>query len=167
MIGIKPRANSVKPWTALLALVLGAAAVVPAQATAADLKLLAGSSMRTLLPEVLSKFEKSSGHKVAIEYGTLGAIADRVTKGDAGNVVVVAPAQNEKLQNDGKLLAGSAVSLAKVGYRVFMRKDAVKPALATVDAFKGTVLAAKSIVLGDPAGGGPVGVYSAANVRAQ
>ena len=30
-----------------------------------------------------------------------------------------------------------------------------------VDAFKRTMLAAKSVALGDPAGGGPLGVYSA------
>ena len=42
-----------------------------------------------------------------------------------------------------------------------MKTGAARPDLGTVDAFKRTMLAAKSIALGDPAGGGPLGVYSA------
>jgi molybdate transport system substrate-binding protein len=135
--------------------------MTPLQANAADIKLLGGASMRVLLPELVPQFEKSSGHKVAVEYGTLGAITDRVMKGEAADVVIVTPAQSEKLLKEGKLISGSGATLAKVGYGVFVRKDVARPDLATIDAFKRTMLAAKSVALGDPAGGGPLGVYSA------
>jgi molybdate transport system substrate-binding protein len=138
-----------------------AIAMSPVQATAADIKLLGGASMRVLLPELLPQFEKSSGHKVTVEYGTLGAITDRVMKGEAADVVIVTGAQNEKLQKEGKLLAGSRTELAKAGYSVFVKTGAARPDLGTVDGFKRTMLAAKSIALGDPAGGGPLGIYSA------
>lgn len=117
--------------------------------------------MRMLFSELLPQFEKSSGHKVTVEYGTLGANNDRVMKGDASDVAIVTPAQNEELQKQGKLLAGSRAELAKVGYGAFVKADAARPNLGTVDAFKRTMRAAKSIALGDPAGGGPLGVYSA------
>jgi molybdate transport system substrate-binding protein len=117
--------------------------------------------MRVLLPELLTQFEKSSGHKVTIEYGTLGANANRVMKGEAVDVAIVTGAQSEALQKQGKLLAGSQAALAKVGYGTFVRTGATKPDVGTVDTFKRTMLAAKSIALGDPAGGGPLGVYSA------
>jgi molybdate transport system substrate-binding protein len=136
-------------------------ATTPIQAIADDIKLLGGASMRVLLPELIPQFEKSSEHKVTVEYGTLGAIADRVMKGEAADVVIVTGAQNEKLQKEGKLLAGSRAELARVGYAVFVKTAAAKLELGTVDAFKRTMLAAKSIALGDPAGGGPLGVYSA------
>jgi molybdate transport system substrate-binding protein len=138
-----------------------AVAMTPVQAAAAEIKLLGGASMRVLLPELLPQFEKSSGHKVTIEYGTLGAIVDRVMKGETADVVIVTGAQNEKLQKEGKLLAGGRAELAKAGYSVFVKSGSAKPDLGTVDAFKRTMLAAKSIVLGDPAGGGPLGIYSA------
>ena len=51
---------------------LKAIAMIPIWQTAADIELLA--DMRVLLPELLSQFEKSSGHKVLVEYGTLGTI---------------------------------------------------------------------------------------------
>jgi molybdate transport system substrate-binding protein len=143
------------------ALTCFAVAMTPVQAAAADIKLLGGASMRVLLPELISQFEKSSGHKVAVEYGTLGAITDRIVKGEAADVVIVTGAQNEKLQQEGKLLPGSRAELAKAGYSVFVKTGAVRPDLGTVDAFKRTMVAAKSIALGDPAGGGPLGIYSA------
>jgi molybdate transport system substrate-binding protein len=145
----------------VFACVFLAVATTPLQATAAEIKLLGGASMRVLLPELLPQFEKSSGHKVAVEYGTLGAIADRVMKGEAADLVIVTPAQSEKLLKEGRLISGSGATLAKVGYGVFVRRDVARPDLATVEAFKRTLLAAKSIALGDPAGGGPLGVYSA------
>ena len=138
-----------------------AVAMSPFQATAADIKLLGGASMRVLLPELLPQFEKSSGHKVTVEYGTLGAITDRVMKGEAADLVIVTGDQNEKLQKEGKVLAGSRAELAKTGYSVFVKSGAARPDLGSVDAFKRTMLAAKSVALGDPAGGGPLGIYSA------
>src|SRR4029079_2517641 len=84
------------------------------QAKAADIKLLSGTSMRVLFSELLPQFEKSSGHKVALEYGTLGANRDRVMKGEAIDVVIVTPAQNEELQKQGKLLPASQAELARV-----------------------------------------------------
>lgn len=137
-----------------------AVTTTPIQATADDLKLLGGSSMRTVFPELLPQFERSSGHKVTVEYGTLGAIADRVNKGDNADVAIVTAAQNDALRRQGKLLADSRADLATVGYAVFVKKDAARPALGTVDAFKSTMLSAKSIALGDPSGGGPLGVYT-------
>ncbi|WP_072389041.1 molybdate ABC transporter substrate-binding protein [Hyphomicrobium sp. CS1BSMeth3] len=138
-----------------------ALALMPVQTMAAEIKMLGGSAMRALFTEMMPQFEKSSGHKVTIEYGTLGANMDRVMKGDAVDLVVVTSGQNERLQKESKLVAGSRAELAKVGYGVFYHASAAKPDLASVDGFKRTMLSAKSIALGDPAGGGPVGVYAA------
>ena len=119
--------------------------------SAAEIKLLGPVSLRVLLPGLLPQFEKSSGHKVTVGYATLGAITKRVIEGEAVDVAIVSPAQNEELQKQGKLLAGSRVEIAKVGFTVFVKKGAPKPDVGSVDALKRTLLAAKSIALGDPA----------------
>ena len=80
-----------------------AASMASIQATASDVKLLAGASMRVLLPELLPQFEKASGHKVTVEYGTLGAITDRISKGEDADLVIVTGAQNDQLQTESKL----------------------------------------------------------------
>lgn len=61
--------------------------------------MLSGTSMRVLLPELLPQFEKSSGHRVTVEYGTLGAIADRVMKGEAADVVIVTDARTSNCRS--------------------------------------------------------------------
>ena len=136
-------------------------AATPSPARAAEIKLLSPFSFRALLPDLLPQFEKSSGHKVTVEYATLGASTERLLKGEAADVAIVSPAQIEELQKQGKLLAGSGVEIARVGYNAFVKKGASKPDLGSVDALKHTLLAAKSIALGDPAAGGGSGVYLA------
>jgi len=144
---------------ALIALLLVGA--TPSLAHAAEIKLLGPVSLRVVLPGVLPQFETSSGHKVTVGYDTLGAITKRIVDGEAVDVAMVSPAQNEDLQKQNKVLAGSRVEIARVGFTVFVKKGAPKPDVSSVDALKRTLLAAKSIVLGDPAAGGGAGVYTA------
>ena len=112
-------------------------------------------------PSLLPQFEKSSGHKVTVGYATLGAITKRIVEGEAADVAMVSPEQNAELLKQGKLLAGSSAEIASVGFAVFVKKGAPRPDVATVDTLKSTLLAAKSIALGDPAAGGGAGVYTA------
>lgn len=144
---------------ALSGLLFVSSSISPARA--AEIKLLGPVSLRVVLPGLLPQFEKSSGHKVTVGYATLGAITDRLVKGETVDVAMVSPAQNVELQKQGKLLAGSHVEIARVGFTVFVKKGAPKPDVGSVDALKRTLLAAKSIALGDPAAGGGAGVYTA------
>ena len=141
-------------WTLIVA-------TTPSSARAAEIKLLSPFSFRALLPNFLPQFEKSSGHKVTVGYATLGAITKRLVEGEAVDVAMVSPEQNEELQKQGKLLAGSRVEIARVGFTIFVKKGTPKPDVSSVDALKRTLVAAKSIALGDPAAGGGSGVYLA------
>jgi molybdate transport system substrate-binding protein len=109
---------------------------------------------------LIPDFEKSSGHKVTITYGTAGAVADRVQKGEAADIVISSVPLFDQLQAQGKVVAGSRVNIAKVGVGVFVRKGA-KLDISSADAFKRSMLAARSIAYPDPAGGGASGIYVA------
>ena len=50
-------------------------------ARAAEIKLLSASALHPAIDTLIPDFEKSSGHKVTVAYGTAGAVADRVQKG--------------------------------------------------------------------------------------
>jgi molybdate transport system substrate-binding protein len=136
-------------------------AAEPSAAYAADIRLLGPVSFRVVLPSLLPQFEQSSGHKVTAGYATLGAVTKRLIDGEAVDIAMVSPDQNEELQKQGKLVAGSRAEIAKVGFALFLKKGAPKPELASVDDLKRTLLAAKSIAVGDPAAGGGAGVYTA------
>ena len=125
-------------------------------ARAAEIKLLCAVALQPGFIALIPDFEKSSGHNVTITYGTAGAVADGVQKGEAADVVISAGPLIDQLQAQGKVVAGSRVNLTKVGVGVFVRKGAAKPDLSSADAFKRSMLAARSIIYPDPAGGVPV-----------
>jgi molybdate transport system substrate-binding protein len=130
-------------------------------ARAAEIKLLCAVALHPAIDVLIPDFEKSSGHKVTVAYGTAGAIADRFLKGEAADLLINAAPLMDRLRAQGKVLAGDRVIVAKVGVGVFVRKGAVKPDISSADAFKRSMLAAKSIIYPDPAGGGASGIYVA------
>ncbi|HEX4553407.1 MAG TPA: substrate-binding domain-containing protein [Xanthobacteraceae bacterium] len=140
--------------------VLAAAGLALARAAgAAEIKVLAGSAVQPVMVDLIPKFEQASGHRVTFDYGTVGGMAERVLKGEAADVAIVSGPQAELLEKEGKIVAGSRRDFAKVGVGVFVRKGAAKPDIGSVEAFRRTVLAAKSIGYNDPAAGAPVGLY--------
>lgn len=67
----------------------------------------------------------------------------------------------ESLEKEGKLAPGTLFEVARTSVAVAARAGTPKPNISTVDDFKKTLLAAKSIVYADPAKGGASGVYFA------
>jgi molybdate transport system substrate-binding protein len=130
-------------------------------ARAAEIRLLCADALRPAIDALIPDFEKFSGHKVTVAYGRLGAVADRVQKGEAADIVISSVPMIDRLQAQGKVVAGDRVIIAKVGVGVFVRKGAAKPDISSADAFKRSMLAARSIAYPDPAGGGASGIYVA------
>jgi molybdate transport system substrate-binding protein len=131
------------------------------KALSADIKLLSASALHPLVDVLIPDFEKSSGHKVTVVYGTAGAVADLVQKGEPADIILSSVSTIDRLQAQGKIVAGDRVIIAKVGVGVFVRKGTAKPDVSSADAFKRSMLAAKSIAYPDPAGGGASGIYVA------
>jgi len=134
-------------------------------ANSAEIKFLGPLAMRAVVPDVAPLFERSSGHKVTVDYATVGAIAERLLKGETADATIVSTPQMEELQKQGKIAAGSRSDIARVGVAVFVRTGAPKPDISSVDAFKRALLTAKSISYGDPAGGGVSGAHMAGLVE--
>lgn len=130
-------------------------------ATAAEIKLLSAVALHPAVDALIPDFEKSSGHKVTVAYGTAGGVAERVQKGEPADLVISAAPRIDQLQKQGKVVAGDRHIIAKVGVGAFVRKGAAKPDISSADAFKRSMLAAKSIAYPDPAGGGASGIYVA------
>ena len=130
-------------------------------ASAAEIKLLCAVALHPAIDALIPDFEKSSGHKVTVAYGNAGAIADRFQKGEAADLVINAAPLMDQLRAQGKVVAGDRIIIAKVGVGAFVRKGAAKPDISSVDAFKRSMLAARSIAYPDPAGGGASGIYVA------
>jgi molybdate transport system substrate-binding protein len=146
---------------AIAAVALLAALRAGGTANAAEIKVLSSGSLKAAFSQLLPDFQKSSGTTATIEYGPAGAIAGRIAKGDAADVVIVSRSQLQKLASEGKVVAGSFVNIAGIALGVAVRKGAPKPDLSDVEAFKRALLAARSIGYRDPATGSTSGIYTA------
>jgi molybdate transport system substrate-binding protein len=137
------------------------AAMCAGGADAAEIRILASGSLKGALSQLVPEFQKSSGDTAAIEYGPAGAIAGRMQKDAAADVVILSRYQLEKLEGNGKVVPGSLVNIAGIALGVAVRKGAPKPDIGNVEAFKRTLLSARSIGYRDPITGSTSGTYAA------
>jgi molybdate transport system substrate-binding protein len=149
------------PRIAIAAFALVAAMHTAEAADAAEIRILSSGSMKGAVSQLLPDFQKSSGNTATIEYGPAGAIVGRIAKDDAADVVIVSRSQLQKLEGSGKVVQGSLVDIAGISLGVAIHKGAPKPDISTVEAFKRTLLAARSIGYRDPATGSTSGIYTA------
>jgi molybdate transport system substrate-binding protein len=126
---------------------------------AADIKVLTAGAMRGVLAELLPRFETDTGHKVSLDNATAGMLAQRMEAGEAFDVAVITPKVIDGLIGKGRIAPGSRVDVAKVGIGVAVKAGAPLPDIATVEAFKRTLLAARSVAYIDPKAGGSSGIY--------
>jgi len=137
------------------------AAGAPRGAAAAEIKVLTAGAFKQVLLVLVPDFEKQTGHKVILENDTVGALTRRIEGGEAFDLAVLTPAAVNDLSTKGKFVAGSRTNLGRVGVGVVVKEGAPKPDISSVDAFKKTLLAAKSVAYIDPAAGGSSGIYVA------
>ena len=124
-------------------------------AQSAEIKVIAANAIKEGYAELVSVFEKSSGHKVVTTWaGTVNA-TKRVSDGEVYDLVIVGSDNIDKLIAAGKLAAGSRADFAKTGIGIAVRAGLPKPDVSTSDAVKAAVLAAKSVVYS----AGPSGAY--------
>jgi len=143
--------------SALLAFVL-LLAVGHNGAAAADLKVLTAGAMRGVLEALLPQFERDLGHRVVVDSATAGGLGKRIEGGEAFDVAIITPSVIDELSNKGKI-GSPRVDLAKVGMGVAVKAGTAAPDIATVEAFKQALIAAKSVAYIDPAAGGSSGIY--------
>jgi molybdate transport system substrate-binding protein len=124
-------------------------------AQAAEITVLSTQATEQSHRELLPQFEKATGNTVKISYtGTLDA-KKRIAAGEHFDVLMMSSPDIDAFVAGGTLAPGSRVDLAKSGVGVGVKAGAPKPDISTTEAFKKSLLAAKSIGYST----GPSGVY--------
>jgi molybdate transport system substrate-binding protein len=142
--------------TSFLLALLALTATLPARA--AEVKVLSAGAMKEVVLVIVPQFERETGHKAVVANDTAGGLTRRILGGEAFDLAVITPGAIGDLIAKGKV-AGPRVVLARVGVGVVVKEGAPKPDIATVEAFKRALLAAKSVAYIDPAAGGSSGIY--------
>ncbi|WP_296519913.1 substrate-binding domain-containing protein [Rhodoplanes sp.] len=124
-------------------------------ANAAEIRVMSTQAPEQAYRALVPEFEKASGHKVTTIFSGTVDINKRLAAGETYDVLIMARPSIDEHTKSGKVVADSRVDLAKSGIVVAVRKGAPKPDISTIEAFKKTLLAAKSIGYST----GPSGVY--------
>jgi molybdate transport system substrate-binding protein len=128
-------------------------------AQAAEIKVFSTVGVKSVMEELVPKFEKASGHKLTITWGTAAALTKRIQDGETADALILIKPNVETLLKEGKIAAGTDSLFAKSIFAVAVKAGAPKPNISTIDAFKNSLLAAKAVSYSDPASGGATGVY--------
>ena len=155
---LAPNARRIQ-WVMLGQLVASAILLAVVQgAAASEVRLLSANVFTGVLDGFVAEFERSSGHKVVIVYGTAGNIRGRVQSGEPGDLAIVTRPMMDQLEKSGKIAAGTTRDIARSTVAIVVRAGSTKPDISSIEAFRGALLAASSVSYPDPARGGATGV---------
>jgi molybdate transport system substrate-binding protein len=111
----------------------------------AELRIFGSRVTKMIVDDIGPQFERTTGHKLVVVTEVGAAMKRRIEAGEPFDLAVLINFQTDELIKSGKLLADTRVDLMKAGIGVAVRRGAPIPDISTVDAFKQTLLSAKSI----------------------
>jgi molybdate transport system substrate-binding protein len=118
-------------------------------AQSAEIRVFSSAAPRGVLRELTPDFERTTGHRLVINYEFSTDLKRRIEAGDPFDVAILPPDMADDLMRRGKLAAGSRVDLGRTGLGVAVRRGAPKPDIGTVDAFRQALLAAPTVAYAD------------------
>jgi molybdate transport system substrate-binding protein len=119
-----------------------------------ELRILAGGAIAVPLSELAAQYEKSSGHKLALRFGTTPVLVGLATNGGPFDLGVVPVDVMHDPTARAMFAAGPTTDIARAGLGIAVRAGAAKPDIATVEALKRTLLDAQSIATIPASAGG-------------
>ena len=137
----------------IAALCAAAGALLALPADAAELRILSAGAAKAVVADTIPAFEQKTGHKIVIEYMPVGPIMKRLAEGEQRDIVILSAETMSEAAAKGWTTPATVTEVGRVGMGVAVREGAPLPDIATTEAFKKTLLAAKSIVYIDPTRG--------------
>jgi molybdate transport system substrate-binding protein len=116
-----------------------------AAANADEIRVLSSVGIKAVVDELAPQFEKATKHRVITVFGLAGAHKTKIEEGEPFDVAILTPPLLDDLIAKGRVSSASKSIVARTGLGLMIKAGARKPDIGTVDAFKRTLLAAKSI----------------------
>ncbi len=135
---------------ARLGLAMSCALLSGAAARAAEITVATSGAFTAAFLDLGPEYERATHQHLVTEFGpsmgsTRNAIPQRLERGEAIDVVIMAGSALDDLIKQGKIRAGSRVDLVQSKIGMAVKTGAPHPDISTVEALKRTLLAAKSI----------------------
>ena len=132
------------------AIVAGLTAVIPA--AAAEITVMCPPPMRSRMVDLTGRFEQASGHKVTLVFAPSKDIVTRLAGGDRTDIALLTAEASDSLIRAGTLARRVNIVRSIIG--VGVRTGAPKPDVGSADAFRRTLLAARSFARNEGADSG-------------
>lgn len=110
------------------------------------INVLSGGAAKSFIEPLAASFP---GDSVKLEFQPMGRLTKSLAEGYAADMVVVTSEVLPVLQRDGRV-SGNGKPIARVGIGVAVHESAPLPDISNAEAFKRTLLAARSVVYIDP-----------------
>jgi molybdate transport system substrate-binding protein len=130
---------------------LGTLHISGSTALAADIHVMSGGAPKEVLAVLTPEFEKQTGHRVHFTYIVISAMQQKLAAGEKPDMVLMPVPALAAQAKAGVVREEPQAKLGVVSIGLIVRKGAAKPGIATLDAFKTTMLGAKSVVHANPA----------------
>lgn len=109
------------------------------------MEILCTNGVKSVMLDLVPAFERAHSTSVAITWGSTNALLKDLEGGARGDVAILTAEAIDALIKQGKAVAGSRVDLARSGIGVAVRKGAKHPDIASPEALKRALLAAKAV----------------------
>jgi len=126
------------------ALLLAWLIILSASARAADIVVLSTTGLTSTLDALNRTFEARSGHHLIVRYATTSQLKKRIDEGEPFDLCLLTGPVVDALIKSGKAL-DARTDIARSGIGVAVKKGAKKPDISTTEAFKQTLLQARSV----------------------
>ena len=114
-------------------------------AHAAEIKVLSSPAMRGVITELRVQLEGATGQKLLVDFDVFAVLKRRIDAGETFDVAILSPALIDELIKLGKVAADTRADLGRHGTGLGMREGSSKPDISSVEAFRRTMLNAKSV----------------------
>jgi molybdate transport system substrate-binding protein len=131
----------------------------------ADIKVMSAGAVKTMVAALGAEFERESGNKLNLNFGTAGALRERIKGGEVSDLVVLSESAIAELAKLGLVVAGTGTDLGRTVTGVIVREGAPEPDISTPDSFKQALLDARSVAFTDPKAGGSGGIMFSAMLQ--
>lgn len=121
---------------------------------AVELQILAGGAITAPMSELAVRFERASGHRLVLRFGTTPELVRLATTGGPFDLGVTPRDVFKDAVARAEFVPGPTTDIARVGLGVAVRPGAFKPDIGTPEALKRTLLEAQSVATIPASAGG-------------
>jgi len=128
----------------------------------AEIKVMSAGAVKAMVAALSAEFEGETGKKLNVNFGTAGSLRERIKNGEAADLVILSESAIAELAKVGLVVPESGTNLGRTVTGVVVREGAPIPDISTPDAFKQSLLKARSVAYTDPKAGGSGGIMFSA-----